>query len=238
MPIAFDYQPPTTPLQILHQDKDLLVLAKPSGLLTNPGRGAHLADSLLSRVQQEFPQALLVHRLDAATSGIVVMALRRKAEAHLKQQFANRQVNKVYLARVWQQPAVAAAEILLPLCADLTSPPKNKVCWQQGKTAQTFYRMLPETATPEHALLALFPHTGRAHQLRVHMQSIGHPILGDALYGHADARNAAPRLLLHATQLQLQHPYSGAMLEFCHWPDQTEFQLEASPHLSWLQRPA
>ncbi len=232
---AFHYQPPNTPLQILHQDKDLLVLAKPSGLLTNPGRGPHLADCLLTRVQQQFPQALLVHRLDAATSGVVVMALRRKAEANLKQQFATRQVEKVYLARVWQQPTVRSGMIDSPLCADLTNPPKNKVCWQNGKAAQTFYRTLPDITDAGHALLALFPHTGRAHQLRVHLQSIGHPILGDTLYAQSVAQQAAARLLLHATRLRLAHPYSGTRLEFSHEPDPIEFMLSQPLQPSWLQ---
>lgn len=236
MSLQFHYQPPQSPLHILHQDKDLLVVAKPSGLLTNPGRGEHLADCLLSRVQQQFPQALLVHRLDMATSGLVVFALRRKAEANLKQQFASRQVNKVYLARVWLSPAPAAAQIDLPLIADLTAPPRNKVCWQQGKSAQTFYRTLPDITVDGHPLLALFPHTGRAHQLRVHLQQIGHPILGDALYAQEAAQQAATRLLLHATQLQLQHPYSGTWLEFRHWPEPSEFMLQQDWDPAWLQR--
>lgn len=236
MPAPFLYQPPQQPLHIIHQDKDLLVLAKPSGLLTNPGRGAHLADCLLSRVQQQFPQALLVHRLDMATSGLVVFALRRKAEANLKQQFASRLVKKVYLARVWQCPTESAGDIDLPLIADLTAPPRNKVCWQQGKSAQTFYRTLHDTTSDGHPLLALFPHTGRAHQLRVHLQQIGHPILGDALYAPEAAQQAAARLLLHATQLQLQHPYSGGWLEFRHWPDPSAFMLQQAWDPLWLQR--
>jgi tRNA pseudouridine32 synthase/23S rRNA pseudouridine746 synthase len=236
MPLQFHYQPPQSPLQILHQDKDLLVVSKPSGLLTNPGRGEHLADCLLSRVQQQFPQALLVHRLDMATSGLVVFALRRKAEANLKQQFASRLVKKVYLARVWLSPTEASADINLPLIADLTAPPRNKVCWQLGKSAHTYYRTLPDTTADGHPLLALFPHTGRAHQLRVHLQQIGHPILGDALYAPEAAQQAAPRLLLHATQLALQHPYSGVSLEFCNWPEPVEFMLHQDWDPAWLQR--
>ena len=203
----FFYKPPLQPLEIIFQDKDLLVVNKPSGLLTNPGKGEHLADCLLTRVQAQYPTALLVHRLDLATSGVVVFALRRKAEAALKQQFSERVVKKTYLARVWQQPDPATSEIDLPLIADLAAPPRNKVCFEQGKAALTRYQSL--TGVDEHALLALFPVTGRAHQLRVHLQSIGHPILGDALYAHADALAAAPRLLLHAMVLELNQPYSG-----------------------------
>lgn len=229
----FSYQPPTTALEICYQDKDLLVVNKPSGLLTNPGRGEHLADCLLTRVQAMFPTALLVHRLDLATSGLVVFALRRKAEAALKKQFSERVVKKTYLARVWQQPDPATSEIDLPLIADLAAPPRNKVCFEQGKAALTRYQSL--TGVDEHALLALFPVTGRAHQLRVHLQSIGHPILGDALYAHADALAAAPRLLLHAMVLELNQPYSGERLRFIASPDAQSFAIPAQPMDDYLQ---
>ena len=219
----FSYHPPGGPLDIIYQDKDIVVVAKPSGLLTNPGKGPHLADCLLSRVQVLFPTALLVHRLDLATSGLVVFALRRKAETALKQQFAERTVKKVYLARVWSQPNPATATIELPLIADLAAPPRNKVCFEQGKAALTRYHTL--SGSDEHALLALYPHTGRAHQLRVHLQSIGHPILGDALYAHAQALAAAPRLLLHALTLELNQPYSGARLRFVAPADAQAFKL-------------
>ncbi len=230
---TFTYQPPQTTLEICYQDKDLLVVNKPSGLLTNPGRGEHLADCLLSRVQKLFPSALLVHRLDLSTSGLVVFALRRKAEVSLKQQFAERVVKKTYLARVWQHPAQIKAEINLPLIADLTAPPRNKVCLTQGKAAHTAYQWLPDNS--EHALLALFPSTGRAHQLRVHLQSIGHPILGDALYAHAQALAAAPRLLLHATVLELNQPYSAKRLRFIAPPDAEKFGIADAPSADYLQ---
>ncbi|RVU37660.1 RNA pseudouridine synthase [Rheinheimera riviphila] len=229
----FCYQPPASDLEILFQDKDLLVVNKPSGLLTNPGKGEHLADCLLSRVQTQFSTALLVHRLDLSTSGLVVFALRRKAEAALKQQFAERIVKKTYLARVWQQPNPAAAEINVPLMADLTAPPRNKVCFEQGKSALTRYQCL--TDADEHALVALFPVTGRAHQLRVHLQSIGHPILGDALYAHREALAAAPRLLLHAMVLELNQPYSGERLRFIAPPDVNAFALSDCPGADYLQ---
>ncbi len=233
----FYYQPPTSDLEILFQDKDLLVVHKPSGLLTNPGKGEHLADCLLTRVQQQFPTALLVHRLDLSTSGLVVFALRRKVEAALKQQFAERLVDKTYLARVWRQPTPAAAEINLPLMADLTAPPRNKVCFEQGKSALTRYQCL--TDSDEHALVALFPVTGRAHQLRVHLQSIGHPILGDALYAHREALAAAPRLLLHAMVLELNQPYSGERLRFVAPPEPGVFGITEplSTALFQLQQP-
>ena len=210
---SFNYCPPTTPwLEVLYQDKDLLVLNKPSGLLTNPGRGAHLSDSLLSRVQQQYPLAQLVHRLDMATSGLVVIALRRSAERALKQQFADRLVTKRYLAVVWGRPALASGTIDVPLIADPANPPKQKVCYAQGKAAITHYRVLQQLA--DRALLELTPVTGRSHQLRMHMLQLGHPILGDAFYAPQQALSAAPRLLLHAASLQLNQPYSGKRLQF------------------------
>lgn len=238
----FVYQPPMTPwLDICYQDKDILVVAKPSGILTNPGRGAALADCLLSRVQQQFPQALLVHRLDMATSGIVVFALRRKAEAALKQQFAERQTGKLYLARVFGKPSLPYDCIDLPLTADLTAPPRNKVCANTGKSAQTYFQLLAENnaadnrlnnnaskaaaadvnaTADEISLLALRPITGRAHQLRVHLNHMGNSIVGDALYPYPTQPEFMQRinqttcLQLHAAILELNHPYSGERLRF------------------------
>jgi len=232
---AFRYQPPTKPwLEICYQDKDLLVVAKPTGILTNPGKGPELADCLLARVQQQFPQALLVHRLDMATSGIVVFALRRKAEAALKLQFANRQTAKLYLATVHGKLDTLSGCIDLPLIADLAAPPRNKVCFNTGKAAQTYFQQLPDETNlcnlalsqshianlPTTSLLALRPITGRAHQLRVHLNHIGHPIVGDALYPYPSQPeimqrvNQATRLHLHAAILELNHPYNAERLRF------------------------
>ncbi|QBL09551.1 RluA family pseudouridine synthase [Rheinheimera sp. D18] len=209
----FIYQPPTEPwLEVIYQDKDLIVLNKPSGLLTNPGRGPHLADCLLSRVQQQYPLAQLVHRLDMATSGVVVIALRRKAEAALKLQFANRSVSKRYLAMVWGTLAQTSGSIDVPLIADAENLPKQKVCLQTGKTAVTHYTVLQQLT--DRALVELRPVTGRSHQLRLHMLHLGHPILGDAFYAHTEALAAASRLQLHAASLQLNQPYNGERLSF------------------------
>ncbi len=221
IPAEFHYQPPTEPwLDVCYQDKDILVVAKPAGILTNPGRGEHLADCLLSRVQQQWPQALLVHRLDLATSGIVVFALRRKAEAHLKAQFANRQTDKLYLANVCGELNAPEGVIDLPLIADLTQPPRNKVCFTSGKAAQTFFQVLSYNVETDVSLLALRPVTGRAHQLRVHLLSLGHPIIGDALYGSSQqtaAHTIAPfnlRMHLHAAVLAFNHPYHQQRMQF------------------------
>lgn len=212
---TFIYKPPQAPLTILYQDKDLLVVNKPSGILTNPGRGEALADSLLSRVQLLYPNALLVHRLDLSTSGVVVFALRRKAERELKRQFAERLVQKRYLAVVAGKPENTEGVITLPLRADPLKPPMQQV-HPEGKTAETAYRLLEERAQQglQSSLVELKPVTGRSHQLRVHMAALGHPILGDAFYAPELIRLAAPRLLLHAAELTLQQPYSQQSLTF------------------------
>lgn len=234
---AFIYQPPPGAPEVIYQDKDVLVVNKPSGILTNPGKGAHLEDCLLNRVQALYPTALLVHRLDMATSGLVVFALRKKAEVALKQQFANRTVKKTYVARVYGTPEQTSGLIDLPLIADLTAPPRNKVCFDSGKAALTYYQLLPEPGengkaiTEHNALLALFPVTGRAHQLRVHLQQLGHAILGDALYAPTAAQAAASRLLLHAMELKIHQPYSGEPLKFSCQPDAAAFGLLADIQL-------
>lgn len=212
---SFVYSPPPLPLAILYQDKDLLVVNKPSGMLTNPGRSIALADSLLSRVQHVYPSALLVHRLDLGTSGVVVFALRRKAERELKRQFAERLVKKRYLAVVAGLIASKEGTITLPLRADPLNPPTQQV-HPAGKTAETGYRVLQHYngGVLEHTLVELKPVTGRSHQLRVHMAALGHPILGDAFYAPEPIQQAAPRLLLHAAELTLLQPYSQQPLTF------------------------
>lgn len=228
------YQPPGVPWpKIIYQDKDVLVVEKPSGLLSNPGRAPGLQDSVESRLATQFPQLYLIHRLDMATSGLMVFALRRKAEAALKQQFASRSIDKTYLARVSGVPTPAAGCIDLPLgpVPDLPagSAPRHQVCLTDGKAAITYFHTLWQNT--DSALLQLKPITGRSHQLRVHLQHLGHPILGDAIYADAAQQQAAPRLLLHATKLAFFQPYSGERLEFFCPPDLADFGLEALPAL-------
>ncbi len=231
---AFVYQPPGAPWpKILFQDKDLLVVEKPSGLLSNPGRGESLQDSVQQRLAQQFNPLYLIHRLDMATSGLMVFALRKKAEAALKQQFASRQVEKTYLARVAGIPQVPAGLIDLPLASvqqqQTGLPPRHQVCLVHGKTAQTYYRVLWQDHAS--ALLQLKPITGRSHQLRVHLASLGHPILGDTIYATAEQQQAAPHLLLHATELTLNQPYSGERLHFVCPPELPLFGPTALPAL-------
>lgn len=210
---SFIYQPPpATPLQPLYIDKDVVAFDKPSGLLTNPGRGDLLADCLWTRVQQQWPTALLVHRLDMATSGVVIFALRKKAEANLKQQFATRETQKIYIARVAGHLQTDSGDIEAPLAADITAPPRNRVD-PAGKAAHTHYTVLQRDSYlgQPSTLVALWPTTGRAHQLRVHLAWLGHPILGDALY--ASPQQHAPRLLLHAYRLGFHQPYQQTWLD-------------------------
>ncbi len=211
----------------------MLVVEKPSGLLSNPGRTPELQDSVQTRLAAQFPQLYLIHRLDMATSGLMVFALRRKAEAALKQQFAGRSIDKTYLARVAGIPMPAAGCIDVPLgpVPDLPagSAPRHQVCLTGGKAATTFYHRLWHNN--DSALLQLKPITGRSHQLRVHLLHLSHPILGDAIYADTAQQQAAPRLLLHATRLAFFQPYSGERLEFFCPPDLSDFGLVALPAL-------
>ena len=205
------YAPPDTPLDVLHADHQILLVNKPAGLLSVPGKGAHLADCLLTRVQTAFPEALLVHRLDRDTSGVMIFALTRHAQRHLGLQFEKRQAKKTYIARVYGYVSDRQGRVDLPLIVDWPNRPRQHVDFANGKQAVTDWRVLryEEDATR----LRLMPLTGRSHQLRVHMREIGHPILGDPFYATGPARDA-PRLMLHAESLRIRHPDGGKGLTF------------------------
>jgi tRNA pseudouridine32 synthase/23S rRNA pseudouridine746 synthase len=212
-PAPFDYQPPQDPwLTILHRDEDLLVLSKQSGLLCVAGKPAGHQDCLEARAKARFPQALLVHRLDRDTSGIVVMAMNAKAQRHLGLQFERRKLKKTYIARVWGHVAGESGTIDLPLATDWPNRPKQKVDFVSGRAAQTDWQVIAREA--EVTRLKLTPLTGRSHQLRVHMLSLGHPILGDRFYAPGPALAAADRLQLHAEALELHHPSDGRLCRF------------------------
>ncbi len=206
-----DYRPPQDPLKILHHDHELLLVDKPSGLLSVPGKGDHLKDCLLARVQAVFPEALLVHRLDMDTSGVMVFGLTPHAQRHLGLQFEKRQTKKTYVARAWGQIAEKRGEIDLPLIVDWPNRPLQKVCHETGKPAQTEWRVM--RATEQETRVRLYPRTGRSHQLRVHLLALGHPILGDPFYAQGPARDF-PRLMLHSEQLKLRHPDGGKGMSF------------------------
>ena len=209
------YNPPQDPLVVLHEDAQLLVLDKPAGLLSVPGKGAHLADCLISRAQAAFPDALLVHRLDRDTSGVMVFAMTPAAQRHLGLQFEKRQIKKTYVARVWGQLEPKDGTVDAPLIVDWPNRPRQKIDWDTGKPAVTDWKV---QRYEDHATrVRLFPQTGRSHQLRVHMLSLGHPILGDPFYATGEALDA-PRLMLHATELRLRHPEGGRGMRFVSKP--------------------
>lgn len=207
----------TSDITCLYQDDDLLVLAKPPGLLCVPGRGPDKQDCLSARAQARWPGALVVHRLDQATSGLVLMARHIEAQRRLGDAFAQRRVDKRYQAvvRGLPQPDANAGDtdgwslIDLPLIADWPNRPLQKVDREHGKPSQTRWRSVRHDAARGVTLLDLEPLTGRSHQLRLHLASIGHPILGDALYADAATQAMAPRLLLHACALAFAHPMGG-----------------------------
>ncbi|MFN3953762.1 MAG: RluA family pseudouridine synthase [Pararhodobacter sp.] len=207
---SFIYAPPASPLAILHADDDILAVDKPSGLLSVPGRGPERADCLINRLRAEFPSVLLVHRLDLDTSGVIIFALTPQAQAHLGRQFEQRRTRKHYVALIAGHPAEKRGRIDLPLIVDWPNRPRQKVCHETGRAAQTDWRVLRTEGT--NARVRLVPITGRSHQLRVHMLALGHPILGDPLYGPQTTADW-PRLMLHAEMLGLTHPTTGQRLE-------------------------
>ncbi|WP_370206734.1 RluA family pseudouridine synthase [Pararhodobacter marinus] len=207
----FVYAPPPGDPKILHLDDDLLVVEKPSGLLTVPGRGEDKADCLIARLRVQHPQVLLVHRLDLDTSGVIVFALTPQAQAHLGKQFEERRTQKRYIALIAGHPMEKKGRVDLPLCVDWPNRPRQQVDPVEGRPAQTDWRVLKTEG--QNSRVALKPITGRSHQLRVHMLAMGHPILGDPLYAEGAARDY-PRLMLHAEELRLRQPMTGDALTF------------------------
>ncbi|MGO3126972.1 MAG: RluA family pseudouridine synthase [Luteimonas sp.] len=202
-------------LRLLHEDAHLLVFDKPSGLLSVPGRGADKQDCLATRALAQWPDARVVHRLDQPTSGVIVLARNAEMQRALGDAFAERRVDKRYVAIVDGWPDADAGTIDLPLQADWPNRPRQQVDRISGKPALTRWQVLSRTQAADGrpcTRLALIPETGRTHQLRVHLQAIGHPILGDALYASPEAHARASRLLLHAESLALDHPATGAPL--------------------------
>lgn len=208
---AIDMLPVMIELNLLHVDEALLVLNKPAGLLSVPGKGEGSLHNLTTALRHRFPEAQVVHRLDQATSGLMMFARHAAAQRQLSMAFEQRQVDKQYVAVVTGWVAEEEGVIDAPLAADWPRRPRQKVDWETGKPSTTRWRVLHREAAATR--LELKPWTGRSHQLRVHLQSIGHPIVGDTLYGEVSA--AAPaRLLLHATRLGLRHPVTQAELVF------------------------
>ena len=206
----------STELTVLYADAALLVLDKPAGLLSVPGRGADKQDCLSARAQALYPDALITHRLDQATSGVMLMARGAEANRILSAAFAERRIGKRYIAVV--EGILAAPDdewgvIDLPISLDWPSRPRRSIDAQCGKPSVTRWRVLSNDEAKQTTRLELEPLTGRSHQLRVHLQALGHVIVGDRLYG-SQAASASPRMLLHAQSLELQHPVSGAAVHF------------------------
>jgi tRNA pseudouridine32 synthase / 23S rRNA pseudouridine746 synthase len=199
-------------LALLHADAALLAFDKPAGLLCVPGRGADKQDCLATRAQAHWPDARVVHRLDMATSGVVLMARGAAAQRQLNLAFAQRETDKRYVAVVHGLIACDSGEINLPLAADWPNRPLQKVDATRGKASLTRYCVLARDTAANTTRVALQPVTGRSHQLRLHLLALGHPILGDALYAPPEVQAAAARLLLHAQSLRLVHPASGESL--------------------------
>ena len=206
-----DYCPPDVPLQVLHHDAEMLVVDKPAGLLSVPGKGPELADCLMARVLAGWPQALLVHRLDRDTSGVMVFGLTPHAQRFLSKQFELRAAKKTYVARVWGRMTPKTGRVDLPLIVDWPNRPRQHVDRENGKAAVTDWRVLKDTEAESR--VRLMPKTGRSHQLRVHMLALGHPILGDPFYAKGSARDF-DRLMLHSEELRIKHPDSGKMMRF------------------------
>ena len=208
----FIYRPPLNPyLDIVYQDEDIVVLNKPSGLLTVPGRLPEHKDCLQNRVQRILPTATIVHRLDMATSGIILMALNKPSHVEISRQFEKRETEKSYIARVYGKLENSTGSVDVPLICDWPNRPKQKVDHEHGKKSLTHYHVIKtnnNNVEENSTLVELTPITGRSHQLRVHMLHLGHPILGDRLYAHDDALTERNRLQLHAQWLKIKHPVS------------------------------
>lgn len=209
-------------LDLVFEDSALLVLNKPSGLLSVPGKGADKQDCLSTRVQGVYPEALIVHRLDMATSGLLLMARSIAIQRSLSMAFASRAVHKRYEAvvdgLVPSDPLKNWQLIDLPVAPDWPNRPRQQIDSERGKPSQTQYRVLNYDAASDTTRLELAPITGRTHQLRVHLQALGHPILGDALYASVAVVAKSHRLLLHASALELRHPLTGVALSIRQLP--------------------
>ncbi len=200
-------------VKILVQDSDFLIINKPSGLLSVPGRHPQNCDSVIARLQDAYPTAAIVHRLDFDTSGIMVIPLSKASLSHISKQFQARTVSKHYTAVVAGLIKDDQGRIDLPIAADPDNRPKYKICQETGKPSVTEFEVLSRDSSANTSRVWLHPITGRSHQLRLHLQAIGHPILGCVFYGGEYAQ-AAPRLLLHATDISFVHSRTGEPVHF------------------------
>ncbi|KDE38406.1 MAG: RluA family pseudouridine synthase [Nitrincola lacisaponensis] len=199
-------------IDLLYADDVMVVVSKPDNLLSVPGIGEAKRDCLVTRLQLEFPTIRIVHRLDYATSGLLVLALNAGSHRALSIQFQERVPKKRYQALVTGNLAETQGKIDLPLSPDWENRPLSKVDLENGKPSLTHWQCIERQS--EHSRVLLYPHTGRSHQLRVHLLAIGHPILGDVFYTDEAEHQQHPRMMLHADQLELRHPLSGEWMVF------------------------
>lgn len=207
----FAYDPPDEPLRILHEDAAIIVVDKPAGLLTVPGKLENRQDCLITRLQAARWDALTVHRLDCDTSGVIIFARTKQAQGFLGQEFEQRRAQKTYIARLKGRLERGGGTVDLPLGSDWDYRPRQKVDHVHGRPAVTDWQVIDQIDTETRVRLK--PHTGRSHQLRVHMLALGHPILGDQIYA-PETRDQHARLMLHAETLALHHPQTGEWISF------------------------
>ena len=206
-------EPLPRPVEIVAYDDVIIIVNKPSGLLSVPGRGPDKQDCLSARVQAEFSDALVVHRLDMETSGLMVFARGIDAQRAISRAFEQRAISKYYVAVTYGLIADDMGTIDLPLICDWPNRPRQMVDYTIGKPATTHFTVLARDALAQRSRVGLTPITGRSHQLRVHLASLGHPIVGDSLYAPA-LPALGERLMLHAAQLRFPHPVSHVLCEF------------------------
>ncbi len=204
--------PPMGGIEYIYSDEHIIIVDKPANMLSVPGRTPDKQDCLIHRVQKRFHEARIVHRLDFSTSGLMVIAQNQESHRKLGRQFENRETEKTYVAKVYGQPEQTSGVLNLPLRCDWERRPLQIIDHQQGKEAKTHWRIIERLENS--CLLELSPTTGRTHQLRVHMQAMGHPILGDELYAHEAAYSMADRLNLHAKELIINHPAGNNRMTF------------------------
>lgn len=203
-------------VKILYQDDYLLLVNKPTQLLTVPGRLPQNKDCLITRLQQTFPRATICHRLDMDTSGLMLVPLCHAVHADITRQFMRREIKKTYTAIVWGDISENGS-VDLPIIFDWENRPRQKICHDTGKPSLTHYEVLERLG--DRTRLLLKPVTGRSHQLRIHCREIGHPILGDDLYAHTEARALSERLCLHSTTLSFFHPMTNQTIDWRCDPD-------------------
>ena len=204
--------PPMGDIEYVYNDEQIIIVDKPANMLSVPGRTPDKQDCLIHRVQKLFPEARIVHRLDFATSGLMVIAQNRESHRELSRQFEKRETKKTYVAIVFGQPEPASGVLDQPMRCDWERRPLQIVDYQLGKKALTHWRIIERFENS--CLVELTPTTGRTHQLRVHMQAMGHPILGDELYAHEAAYSMADSLNLHAKELIINHPAENNRMVF------------------------